>query len=134
MGPQNPLDFTCIPKNTYLCAAPFLHKAIFSFEVAQMSGAVWKNVSLLWVPSNQSQLFTTVFCPPQKSNTIYGGISCATPNGVYINETLKYENITFSEPVTVGSTYSGQIWVEYQGINNSWHILQITSKVEIRAV
>ncbi len=134
IGPQNPLDLTCIPKDTYLCAAPFLHQTIFSFEVAQMTGTVWKNVSLLWVPLNQSQTFTTAFCPSQKSNTISGGISCATPNGIYLNETLKYENITFSEPVTVGSTYTGQILAEYQDNSGAWHTVQLTSKVEIKAV
>jgi len=129
-----PLGSSCLSQSGFFCQNPALHANKFTFSVQQATGANFENVSLLWVPQGQSAPSIVPSCNAPGSETINGGISCAAFIGNWKTEATINSNFTFSAQVQEGSTYNGQIWVEYQNTTGAWHEVRVTNAVYLKAV
>ena len=109
---------TCVPSAGYFCSSPILHSGTFNAVVGQSTGTTWISANIFFVTGGGS--------PSSVPASLTGCVYYSGASSITSGQTL---TVSFTAPVvlsgglftscgstyssTVGTSYSGAIWVEY---------------------
>lgn len=108
----NPLGTQCLPQPGFECTNPVLSAVSGNLivEVGQI-GQTWVSSNIAFVPQGTSVVGTLFLGQGNggTANVVSGGLSAGQPQSVTISVT--------NPSAKVGSSYSGQLWIQYQTVS-----------------